>query len=153
MKMNKKEVKLIALIALLLLFGTVTNDYVYAANRTDTTFSFSLNPKGGKKDYDHSAWRSKDNKSAIYMKVNSVKYSNNTAKAWAQGKVSSGSSKYYDCSGGHFIAVNKKGVHYLPNTVKQSKYGYARIGVQANSGAKNTLQGVWSPDSGKTITP
>lgn len=151
--MKTRICKITFLASLLILCCTGFNLRTNAANRSDTTFSFSLNPSSSKKDFDHSSWRSKDNSSSIYMKVNSVKYSNNVAKAWAQGKQSSNSSKYYDCSGGHFIKVNKKGVHYLPNTIKQSKYGYARIGVQANPGANNTLNGVWSPDSGKTIQP
>ena len=147
----RKKISIVT--CLLLLCGIYSNAWVSAANRTDTTFSFSLNPTGGKKDFDHSSWRGKDNKSCVYMKVNSVKYKNNQALAWVQGKQSSGSSKYYDCSGGHFPKVNKKGTYHLPNTVKQSKYGYARIGLQAKSGAKNLIQGVWSPDSGKYINP
>ena len=150
---NILKSQILSMALLLMLCGGFSTVVVSAANRADTTFSFALNPKGRKKDYDHSSWRRKDNKSSVYMKVNSVKYSNNEARAWVQGKKGSSSTKYYDCSGGHFIKVNRKGVYYLPNTVKQSGHGYARIGLQANSGSPNQLNGVWSPDSGKTIAP
>lgn len=144
----------ITILTILFIFCCIeSTSYIKAANRSDTTFSFSLNPSGNKKDYDHSSWRSKDNSSAIYMKVNTLKYPKNDTKVWAQGKKYSDSSNYYDCSGGHFIRITKKGVYYLPNTVKQSKYGYARIGAQADPHAKNSLNGVWSPDSGKNIQP
>lgn len=151
--MKKRIFNISALTLLFILCCIGSTNCIKAANRTDTTFSFTLNPTNTKKDYDHSSWRVKDNTSSIYMKVNSVKYSKNVAKAWAQRKKYSDSSSYYDCSGGYFVNVSKLGVHYLPNTVKQSHYGYARIGVQSNPGAKNTLNGVWSPDSGKTIQP
>lgn len=117
------------------------------ASRTDTSYKFVFN--SSKAEMEHSSWRAKDNTSKVYIKVNSVKNTNDYVKGWIQGKKYSASEKYSNCSGGYEYKLNKKGEQWMTNYVKENGNGYARIAAYAPAGSKNVLQGVWSPDSGK----
>ena len=112
-------------------------------NTSNTDFNLKVNPNGYA-DYDHTSWRTKDNSSAVYMKVNYVKYTGHRVSGWIQGKKN---GKVINCSGGNYYAVNRLGVIKMTNYVKEHGCTHARIKVGADPSATNIIQGVWSPDS------
>lgn len=140
-KITKKGVALT--LAMVMALGGMTQ-VANAANRADQTFELSFDSTG---DTDTGKWRRKDNNSKVYVKVNSVKYSNNTVKGWIQGKKYSDSNSVSNCSGGYYYKLNKKGEQWMTNYVNEENLGYARIKASTPVGAPNKVEGVWSPDS------
>lgn len=115
-----------------------------AANRTDKPFELKLDSQ----KTDSGDWRTKDNKSKVYVKVNYVKRSKNKVTGYVEGKKYS-NSPAQNCSGGNYYSLNKKGQQWMTNYVHTGKLGYARIKGKVSAQAPNVIEGVWSPDSGK----
>lgn len=117
-----------------------------AANRVNRVFELSFDSTG---DSDFGSWRTKDNRSKVYVKVNYVKYGKNKVTGWVEGKKYKDSTAVKNCSGGNYYLLNKKGEQWMTNYVINERLGYARIKGSTPRGAANRVEGVWSPDSGK----
>ena len=97
---------------------------------------------------DSGDWRTKDNKSKVYVKVNYVKNNKNKVTGYVEGKKYA-ESPAQNCSGGYYYSLNKKGEQWMTNYVHNEKLGYARIKGKVPAQAPNVIEGVWSPDSGQ----
>ena len=135
----------VLILAMIFIMGCMTS--AVFADRNDTSYKFTFNSKNA--EMEHSAWREKDNKTKVYIKVNSVQSTSDYVKGWIQGKKYKASTSYSNCSGGYEYKLNKKGEQWMTNYVKENGNGYARIAAYAPEGSINVIQGVWSPDSGK----
>lgn len=115
-----------------------------AGNTTDTVMNFKLKPSAKAPDYDWTSFRSKNNASAVYMKINYVKNSKNKASAWVLGG-NGWNSK--NCSGGNYYSANVRGKKLMTNYVREEGRTSASIKVGADPKKSNNIEGVWSPDS------
>ncbi len=109
-----------------------------AGNYTDTGYSFKVSTS-----VKYTPFREKLDNTSASIKVTSGDY----VIARVYGKTGPLGGKA-DCTYGTPKTVGVSSSYtYLPNTVYESGYSYACLGLTSASGTSFTSAGVWSPDS------
>jgi len=127
---------LIGLIGTVILIGAMGVS-VFANNSSDTAYSFKVS--NSKK---YTSFRSKLDDTSATIKVSS----GSKVIVYVHGSTLQITSS--DCTYGTPKTVGISSTYtYLPNTVYEDDYSYARLAIKSATGSSFTSSGVWSPDS------
>lgn len=122
----------------------------FAANTTDTGFSFHFN---NQKRFDEiDGWRSKTNTTKIYLNIKS----NNVPSdikflAWGAKNSNGDHAKELTATYVKPLRAFATGKYSLSNNIREQGYGYAKVEAYLleRIDREASMSGVWSPDSTK----